>query len=42
LALIYRISKFSALSGVSLDWLTVTRNKPPRKKPSGNTTREED
>jgi MFS family permease len=40
LKLIYRISKFSALSGVSLDWLTVTRRsampstagavKPPR------------
>lgn len=30
LKLIYRISKFSALSGVSLDWLTVTRRKPPK------------
>jgi len=28
LKLIYRISRFSALSGVSLDWLTVTRKKP--------------
>lgn len=36
LALIYRISKFSALSGVSLDWLTVTRKKAPRKKSPGN------
>lgn len=31
LKLIYRISKFSALSGISLDWLTVTRRKPPEK-----------
>ncbi len=31
LKLIYRISKFSALSGVSLDWLTVTRRKPEKK-----------
>lgn len=31
LKLIYRISKFNALSGVSLDWLTVTRRKPPTK-----------
>ncbi len=31
LTLIYRISKFSALSGISLDWLTVTRKKPKEK-----------
>jgi MFS family permease len=31
LKLIYRISKFSALSGISLDWLTVTRKKPENK-----------
>jgi len=31
LKLIYRISKFSALSGISLDWLTVTRKKRPKK-----------
>jgi MFS family permease len=31
LKLIYRISKFSALSGISLDWLTVTRKKPEKK-----------
>lgn len=30
LKLIYRISKFNALSGISLDWLTVTRGKPPK------------
>jgi MFS family permease len=31
LKLIYRVSKFSALSGVSLDWLTVTRKRPRKK-----------
>jgi MFS family permease len=31
LKLIYRISKFNALSGVSLDWLTVTRKRPGKK-----------
>ena len=31
LKLIYRISKFSPLSGISLDWLTVTRKKPGKK-----------
>ncbi len=31
LKLIYRISKFSALSGISLDWLTVTHKKPEDK-----------
>jgi len=31
LKLIYRISKFSALSGISLDWLTVTHKKPKEK-----------
>jgi hypothetical protein len=31
LKLIYRISKFSSLSGISLDWLTVTRKKRPKR-----------
>ncbi|MEZ5573494.1 MAG: MFS transporter [Halioglobus sp.] len=31
LKLIYRISRFSALSGISLDWLTVTRKKSGKK-----------
>ena len=31
LKLIYRVSKFSALSGISLDWLTVTRKKREEK-----------
>ena len=31
LKLIYRISKFSPLSGISLDWLTVTHKKPGKK-----------
>lgn len=31
LKLIYRISRFSALSGISLDWLTVTHKKPSKK-----------
>jgi MFS family permease len=47
LALIYRISKFSALSGVSLDWLTVTRSKParnkvPRRQPHDTPPQQED
>lgn len=47
LALIYRISKFSALSGVSLDWLTVTRKKEtrkktPRKEPSDTPQQQDD
>jgi hypothetical protein len=37
LKLIYRVSKFSALSGISLDWLTVTHKKPGKKQPGGKT-----
>jgi MFS family permease len=37
LKLIYRISRFSPLSGISLDWLTVTRRKT-RAKARGNRT----
>jgi MFS family permease len=33
LKLIYRVSKFSTLSGISLDWLTVTHKKPDKKQP---------